>query len=700
MRVNSSQPQFAQPANQRANRTNGLIAFALYAVIAIIFFGRPVLSDPREIYIGSASPDSSLFMWLLVWWPYAITHHINPFITRLIWVPDGYNLAWTHFMFAPAIVGWPLTQFLGPVFSWNILCLAALALNAWSGYLLCQNRCHSFWPAFVGGYLFGFSPYVLGHLLGHLPLITVFPQPLAVYLVLLRIDGRISSARFTLLLACVALFQFLCSPEIFATSVVLGSMMIILALGFTPAQSRWILLRVCGLVSCALGIAALLSAPFWYYAIAIDYQHAPINSPEFYSADLLGFVIPNSLLLAGRISLWSSISQSFGRNLFECNYLGLPLIVVVLVFALANYRNRSAMLVVLALVVAAILSLGPRLHIGGTESIYLPWWFAGRLPLINQALPIRLSMYVFLAAAVIVSTLLAAPGRRIRRWLLVAVGVISLVPDLGFPIWSTRVDTPRFFADGTYKRYIARNQTVLIVPYGSRGNSMLWQAVTGMYFKMAGGNCSYTPAEYKYWPVLRNIFGDGPLMPNFKQQLEGFLEAHDVDVIVVAHHAREVTKPFDIFPGQFRRDATHFFAPLGVVPVEAADVLVWRLPKYRNLTVDKRGQLAGIGGKVVVSSVSQSGTILTVNGSGFSLLTVINLFNKQGAKVVNLGGLGWEGWLKIPILSVSQNKLTFTIPPDAKPGISYVQAINPPYTSSTNSGNGPGGWFILVQPGP
>jgi len=357
------------------------------------------------------------------------------------------------------------------------------------------------------------------------------------------------------------------------------------------------------------------------------------------------------------------------------------------------------MLVVLALVVAAILSLGPRLHIDGIESIYLPWWFAGRLPLINQALPIRLSMYVFLAAAVIVSMWLAAPGRRICKWLLVTMVVISLVPNLGFPIWSTWVDTPRFFTDGTYKRYIAKNQTVLIVPYGSRGNSMLWQAVTGMYFKMAGGNCSYTPAEYKYWPVLRNLFGDGPL-PNFKQQLEGFLEAHDVDVIVVGHHAREVTKQFDLFPGQFRRDPTHFFAPLGVVPVEAADVLVWRLPKYRNLTVDKRGQLAGIGGKVVVSSVSQSGKILTVKGSGFSLLTVINFFNEQGAKVVNLGGLEWGGWLKIPILSVSPNKLTFTIPPEAKPGISYVQALNPPYTSSTNSGNGPGGSFILVQSGP
>jgi hypothetical protein len=49
----------------------------------------------------------------------------------------------------------------------------------------------------------------------------------------------------------------------------------------------------------------------------------------------------------------------------------------------------------------------------------------------------------------------------------------------------------------------------------------------------------------------------------------------------------------------------------------------------------------------------------------------------------------------IPILSFSQNTLTFAKPAGAVAGASYVQALNAPYTSRTSSGNGPGGSCVL-----
>src|SRR5208337_1892107 len=36
----------------------------------------------------------------------------------------------------------------------------------------------AFWPSVLGGYIFGFSPYLLGEALGHLVCIAVFPVPL------------------------------------------------------------------------------------------------------------------------------------------------------------------------------------------------------------------------------------------------------------------------------------------------------------------------------------------------------------------------------------------------------------------------------------------------------------------------------------------------------------------------------------------
>src|SRR5262249_39108646 len=64
------------------------------------------------------------------------------------------------------------------------------------------------------------------------------------------------------------------------------------------------------------------------------------------------------------------------------------------------------------------------------------------------------------------------------------------------------------------------------------------------------------------------------------QQLEGFLAYHQVNVIIVAHHARDFGRDTDFFATRFNRDAIRFFAPLGINPMEAEDVLLYRLPSH------------------------------------------------------------------------------------------------------------------------
>jgi hypothetical protein len=101
-----------------------------------------------------------------------------------------------------------------------------------------------------------------------------------------------------------------------------------------------------------------------------------------------------------------------------------------------------------------------------------------------------------------------------------------------------------------------------------------------------------------------------------------------------------------------------------------------------------------IGQAISVTSVTQSGNTITVDGTGFSKLTVLNFFNTQAGGVVNLGGLGAHGPL-IPLTLINPGKVTFTKPAAAMPGPSYVQAVNPPFTPFTSSGSGPGGSFTL-----
>ena len=72
----------------------GAGALMLYLVLAMVFFARGVIHDFAAAHVAIGS-DPSIFMWCLVWWPYAIAHHLNPFISKLIFAPAGFHLTWS-----------------------------------------------------------------------------------------------------------------------------------------------------------------------------------------------------------------------------------------------------------------------------------------------------------------------------------------------------------------------------------------------------------------------------------------------------------------------------------------------------------------------------------------------------------------------------------------------------------------------------
>jgi hypothetical protein len=95
-----------------------------------------------------------------------------------------------------------------------------------------------------------------------------------------------------------------------------------------------------------------------------------------------------------------------------------------------------------------------------------------------------------------------------------------------------------------------------------------------------------------------------------------------------------------------------------------------------------------IGEQIMVSSVRQNGRTITVDGAGFSCVTVINLFNAQKSRVANLGGLSGGGAANIPLTIVNSHQFTFTRPTAAQAGSAFVQAINPPLVPPTSSSTG------------
>ena len=77
------------------------------------------------------------------------------------------------------------------------------ALAAWTAFLLCRYLTRSLWPSIVGGYLFGFSSYLLAQdgYGGHLNLGAVFLLPLIVLAILRYLDGRLDARGLVLRLA-------------------------------------------------------------------------------------------------------------------------------------------------------------------------------------------------------------------------------------------------------------------------------------------------------------------------------------------------------------------------------------------------------------------------------------------------------------------------------------------------------------------
>src|SRR5260370_7151739 len=91
-------------------------------------------------------------------------------------------------------------------------------------------------------------------------------------------------------------------------------------------------------------------------------------------------------------------------------------------------------------------ALGPVLHLAGHAILPLPWLLVMPVPLINNSLPFRFPMYLFLVMGIATALWLAEPRcRHGNRWLLSGLMVIILLPALNRANSLAPQDIPRLF---------------------------------------------------------------------------------------------------------------------------------------------------------------------------------------------------------------------------------------------------------------
>jgi hypothetical protein len=543
-----------------------VVALTLYGALSIVYFGLRVIPDIGRECACTTGPDAEAQMWFLVWWQHALLHGQNPFLTSALFSPDHVNLG--ALMLAPGatIAALPLTILFGPVVSYNVLALLSPVLAAFFAFLLCRYVSRSFAAGLIGGYVFGFSSYMLGHMLGHLTLVLTFPIPAAVLLTLKLMNGDISRRRFLALMALSLGALFLFSTELAFTFVLIGAITLALAFAVMPRARARIFSTARDIIA-AGAAAVLLTSPFVYYALTGEvWQGFFAHFGDTFVADATGFVVPTSITRLGR-AWFEHVAAAFSGNLAEDGvYVGLPLALIVCRYAIVRWSVASTRLMMATLAVLVVLMLGAHLHIAGYSTVPLPWEALAHLPVINQVAPVRLGVYVFLIVAIVLALWLShnrSPRIYAVKWVAAVLAVLLLVPNFGSGLWRTRENTVNFFAAGQYRRFLAPGDTVLALPWGANGSSMLWQAETQMSFRLAGGYVgAFLPADYQHEPVVP-AFRDPQLAPR-PADLGGFLTRHDVEAVVV--------------------DATNTgrwlasLAAIGLRPTPLGGVLYYRVP--------------------------------------------------------------------------------------------------------------------------
>ncbi len=581
----------------------GLGALAIYLTFSMFFFGRGLARDPTGSFVGLTA-DPSVYMWFLVWWPYALAHRLNPFVTNLLWAPGGFNLTWTTGLPLAGIIAAPITARFGPVVAYNLLCLSAPALAAWTAFMLSRRITARFWPSLLGGYIFGFSAYMLAEIRAHLLLILIFPIPLAVILVLRRLEAEIRATTFVAMMALLLAASFLLSIEMFATMTLFGALALALASMLSSDESRRRIYALLPQLAFVYLIVLALVSPYLYYFFQPGFPRSPVNSPNAYSADLLNFVIPTPADTLGTLGPLPAISRRFAGAMVETGAcFGLPLLAIALIFFRINWAETRTRLLCWFTGIAMLASLGPRLHIAGIELFGLPWKLFQHLPLINNALPGRFPMYVFLALAIVAALWLGSEAvTRGAKLAGVAALAIFLIPNLSARFWVAPVDLPTFFTDGNISRYLAPGETVAILPYGPSGPSMLWQAESAMYFRMAGGWTSIMPREFQSWPIVKALLYRS-YIPGFTDQLMAFLAHHDVSTIIIADRERPlwepVLAPLHLSPIETGGVALYHFAPADLAPWRQVSALEMErrcdAARFDELLVAARKYLTGGG---------------------------------------------------------------------------------------------------------
>jgi hypothetical protein len=485
--------------NKATTHKKGLLIIGLlvlYGLIGLATYWPIYPGDPNRLP-GCVCGDQVLTVWFLRWVPYSISHALNPFFTSRVNVPFGANLAQNTLMPFLGFITTPFTLLVSPVASLNLLAWLAFPASAGTMFYLLNRITKSRLAAFVGGLLYGFSPYMVGQASNHIMLSFIALPPLiALCTWKIIVEQKLKFWKVSLLLAIEATVQYLVEPEILAITAVILSLSIgtsgLLYRKAITKKHLWYSLKSFGLAAAVTLI--LLSYPVWFMLSGSQHfagSNFPADNP--FRSDLIGLIVPtaNQRFVPSHFKQFAT--QTMGGDFQESGeYVGPVLLIIMIVSVIRWRRNKLLVTAAGVAFICWVLSLGPQLVIDGhTTSLVLPFDILLKLPLLKDILPTRFSFgewfAIALLMALVVKELREVPFRLasgLLYSLLALATIITLFPR--WPYTGSTVTVPALFTSIARTKLNGAVALVYPFPIFPTDQAMLWQAEAGLNFKLVG----------------------------------------------------------------------------------------------------------------------------------------------------------------------------------------------------------------------
>jgi hypothetical protein len=450
--------------------------------------------------VRCACLDPGQQVWFVAWPAYAVAHGLSPFSSTWLWPPHGVNLLDNTSSPLVGVVLSPVTWLFGPFASTTVALTLAPGLSAWGCWVACR-RFVTWAPAWwVGGYLFGYSPFVVESVAqGHLStgLLVVPPLMLAV-LHEMTVRQQRSAVWCGVALGLLVFAQLLISAELLTVMAVVVPIGLLAAAAMAPRRALSSLpFAVRSFAVAAVVSLVLAAAPAWDTVAGPQHIRGSVWSSlhDFFTAaawELWSAGPTRSLLFTG------------GRQGPQLQFLGYGLLAVAGASVVIAWRRRVVWLMVIVAVVSTVLSWGGILWLSADHPVFsrwLPWQWFTNLSVLDDINAVHFSFLADLAAAIVVAIGLdALHGDRLWRRLpaagrvvvLAGVAVLLVVPvwgEYGAPLSVQRVWVPQWY--GTAGLQVPPGSVVTSYPFPSsaavNSGPMVWQASDDMRFRLAGG---------------------------------------------------------------------------------------------------------------------------------------------------------------------------------------------------------------------